>query len=230
MNNESTYARKFNALFKKMEAPELEIPDRDAVTRMIVAFLQWDATAKQAETAYRKLMTVMVDNNDLRVSLPYEIKEQLGSRYPKADERIERLRDSLQRVFVLEHAIETRSLEGKSKKEVRAYFDMLPGIVPYVSATVCLLTYGAHAIPVDNKLADLLKAEAVVDPDASIEEIERFIVRQIKAGDGVDGHLRLQAWVEAGSSRVHAGRTTKKKAAAKKVAKKPTKQRVTKKK
>ncbi len=222
MNNESTYAKKFNALLKKMPESDIETPQRDAVTQMIIGFLQWDASSKQAELAYRKLMGVMVDNNDLRVSMPEEIAEQLGSRYPRSDERIERLRDSLQEVFVREHAIEARSLETKSKKDVRHYFDTLPGMVPYVSAMVCLLTFGAHAIPVDDKLADLLKAEGVVDPDATIEEIERFLERQVKAGDGVDVHLRLQSWVEAGSKRVHAAKSSKKKVA-KKAARKPAK-------
>lgn len=238
MNNESTYAKKFNALLKKMPESESDLPTRDAVTQMIIAFLQWHASGKQAELAYRKLMAVMVDNNDLRVTLPDDIKEHLGSRYPRADERIERLRDSLQEVFVREHAIEARSLETKSKKDIRQYFDTMPGMVPYVSAMVCLLTFGAHAIPVDDKLADLLKSEGVVDPDATIEEIERFLERQIKAGDGLDAHLRLQTWVEAGADRVHGPRSTSKKStkkttkkkAIKSAAKKTTKRRVTKKK
>lgn len=224
-----------------MPVEEVEPIERDAVTQMIIGFLQWDASTKQAEGAYRKLMSVMVDNNDLRVSLPDEIKEQLGSRYPKADERIERLRDSLQEVFRREHAIEARSLETKSKKDIKQYFDSLPGMVPYVNAIVCLLTFGAHAIPVDNKLADLLKDENVVDPDATVEEIERFLERQVKAGEGVETHHKLQAWVEAGPTRVSGPKTSKKpakktakktasKATTKPATKKTTKRRVTKKK
>lgn len=217
MKNESTYARKFAALYRRIKARAPEPEPRDAVTQMIVAFLMWEASRKQAENAYKRLTQIMVDNNDLRVSRAHELKECIGSSYPRLDERVERMRDALQTIYVREHAVLTYSLESKSKKEVRQYFDTLPGMTPYVAAQVCLLSFGAHAIPVDEKLANLLRAEGVIDPDATIEEIEHFLERHFKAGEGVEAHTRLQAWVDAGSKRAKAASV--KKTATKKIRK-----------
>ncbi len=194
MKNESSYVRKFASLFKKMPAAPEAPPQRDPVTQMVVAFLQWESTRKHAESAFKRIMEVMVDNNDLRVSHAQQIAAIIGDNYSRAEERVARMKDAMQEIYVREHAIHPQSIAEKSKKEIRGYFDSLPGMTSYVSACVLLLSYGAHVVPVDAKLADLLKAEGVVDSTATVEQIEGFLERYFKAGEALEAHLRLQAW------------------------------------
>ncbi len=201
MKNESSYVRKFASLFKKMPAAPDAPPQRDPVTQMVVAFLQWEATRKQGESAFRRIMESMVDNNDLRVSHAQQIAAIIGENYPRAEERVARMKDAMQEIYVREHAIHPQSIAEKSKKDIRAYFDSLPGMTSYVSACVLLLSYGAHVVPVDQKLANLLKAQSVVDASATVEQIEGFLERYFKSGEALDAHLRLQAWGDESTRR-----------------------------
>lgn len=211
MKNESAFVKKLSALYKKL--PAAEMPEaHDPVTQLVIGFLQWEATRRQAELAYKRLAEIVVDNNDLRVTHPQQILERIGVNYPRAEERIARLRDSLQEIYVREHGIAPNSIASKSKKEQREYFDSLPGMTPYVAAMVMLMCYGAHAIPVDKKLADLLKDAGATDEHATPEEISHFFERHFKAGEGVEVHARFQAWSDDTSKRPSKPKRTAKKA------------------
>ncbi len=224
MKDATTYARKFASLVKKLrQAYEPEpVEPVDPVTQVILGFLEWESTRKKSIEAYRRVMSVMVDNNDVRVTHDHDLVALIGPDYPRVTERVARLRDVLQEVFRREHATNLNSLGKCSKKQVRAYLDTLPGMTPYVSAQVLLLCFDAHAIPVDETLADLLKQQAVVDPDASLEEIAAFIERQVKAGQGHDTHQLLRAWVDAGTRRVKVVTAGARKKAAKRTSKRTT--------
>ncbi|MEM9418843.1 MAG: hypothetical protein AAGA25_07325 [Planctomycetota bacterium] len=244
-------AKKFAALLKKCitaykgEDP----PPRDPVAQLIVSFMQWDSTRSKAEDAFVALMEEMIDVNDLRVSHPHELVEIIGEDYPNAVNRVIRLRESLHEVYAREHDIQMHSIAGKGKKEQRAYLDSLPGIAPYIAAQVTLLSFGGHAMPIDDKLLALLVNEGCLDEGTSVADAESYLVRQIKAGDALEAHLALQAWADkrkapaakAPAKTTKASKTTKttkkkttkttKAAPKKKVAKKKTtKKKVTKKK
>jgi endonuclease III len=110
---------------------------------------------------------------------------------------VARLREALNEVYIREHAVSLESLAAKVKKDQRVYLETLPGIPVYVTASVMLLSYGGHAIPVDSKLATLLAEEGVVTPDSDSASTEAVLLRQVKAGDGFETHLVLQAWSDA---------------------------------
>lgn len=206
MKNESAFARKLVTLLKKVRAAhapargdgEAPAPQPlEPVTQLVAGFLEWNATRKLAQDAHARIQAVMVDNNDLRVSHPHEVVELLGPRYPLAEERAARLHESLQEIFVRQHSVSLADLAGKSRKQVRTYLDTLPGMVPYVSAQVGLLCFAAHGVPVDDALAELLRHEQAADPDASVEDLEAFLERQIKPEEALETHLALKAWSDA---------------------------------
>lgn len=191
-------AKKFAALLKKCVTAYKgeDPPPRDPVAQLIVSFMQWDATRNQAEDAFVALMDDMIDVNDLRVSHPHELVALVGEDYPNATTRMIRLRESLHEVYAREHDIQMHSVSGKGKKEQRAYLDSLPGIAPFIAAQVTLLSFGGHAMPVDDKLLALLIQEGCLDEGTSVEEAESYLVRQIKAGEALEAHLALQAWAD----------------------------------
>ena len=229
-------AKKFAALLKKaLSAYKGEDPPpRDPVAQLIVGFLQWNSTRNKAEDAFTSLMDVMLDVNDLRVSHPHELVEIIGDRYPDAGNRMIRLRESLHEVYRREHDIQMHSVAGKGKKEQRAYLDSLPGIAPYIAAQVTLLSFGGHAMPIDDKLCALLINEGCLDEGTTPADAEAYLTRQVKAGDALEAHLALQAWADKRRSPGSTASTAKKKAAKKTTKKKakstPAKKKTTKKK
>jgi len=214
-------AKKFAALLKKaLGAYDGEDPPpRDPVMQLVVSFLQWDATRHEAEEAFTRLMDGLIDINDLRVSHPHELREMIGVDYPNVVERILRMCQSLHDVYLREHDIQMNSVAGKGKKEQRAYLDGLTGIPPFVAAQVTLLSFGGHAMPIDQKLCDALIEEGCLDEGTSPVEAEAYLVRQVKAGDGLEAHLALQHWSD---HRKPSGAAAKK-TAAKKPASRPKK-------
>lgn len=199
MKNEAAFAKKLTALLKKVrreyaaEAP----PSRDPVTQLVVGFLEWNAPRKAARDAHNRLMAVMVDNNDLRVSHPHELVELIGLNYPRAEERAARMREVLQEIFIREHGVGLEGLAEKPKKQVRQYLDTLPGMPQFVAAQVYLLSFGGLAVPIDDRMVDLLRQEEAVDPDAPVEAIADFVEKHVKAEEAAELHLALQSWADA---------------------------------
>lgn len=200
MKNESAYTKSWAALLKKVkdahQAPEPIACD--PVTQLVLAYLQWNSTRKLALAAHEKLMKQVVDNNDLRVSHPYELIQAIGEDYPHAEERAARLHEALQEIFVREHMVSLDAVLAQGKKQAKAYLENIPGMVSYVANRVMLLSAGAHVMPVDDVLRARLIGEEVVDSEASNEEIAAFLERQIKAGEAVQVHLLLEEWSTAG--------------------------------
>lgn len=207
MKNESAYTKKLTALLKKVKDAHQPSPHTpaDPVTELVIAYLQWNSSRKLAHAAHDRLMKQMVDNNDLRVSHPHEIVNLIGSEYPRSEERAARLHEALQEIFNREHTVALEHLSSQGKKQARTYLDSLPGMVSYVSSRVMLISFGAHALPVDDLLRDKLIAEEAADPDASVEEVAAFLERQIKAGDALQYHLSLDEWSTAGGVKKTAG-------------------------
>jgi len=210
MGKSSTaYGQKFTTLLNKIKrAHRADMPDlRDPITELIIGFLQWNASRRMAQSALTRIEDTVVDHNDLRVSHTDEIVNMIGAGYPQASERAARLHDSLQEIFAREHTLALDVLADKPKKEARGYLESLPGMTPYVAAHVTLRSFDGHAIPVDDRLADLLRHEQVVDSEADVSEITGFLERHILADSAPQAYAALKAWADAGTRRVSTGRT-----------------------
>ena len=99
-------------------------------------------------------------------------------------------------MYLREHDVQMHSIDGKGKKEQRAYLDSLYGMTPFAAAQVTLLSFGGHAMPVDEKLVMMLEREGALPENLDAAAAESFLLRQIKAGDALEAHLALQAWVD----------------------------------
>ena len=196
-------AKKFATLLKKIVSAYAgeDPPARDPVAQLVVGFLQWRSTRRAAEDAHAALMAELIDINDMRASHTDELVALIGVDYPDAVERVIRLKQSLHAVYVREHDVQMHSISGKGKKEQRAYLDSLYGITPYAAAQVTLLSFGGHALPVDEKLILLLEREEALPANLDAAGAEAFLLRQIKAGDAMQAHLALQAWSDKSRSK-----------------------------
>ena len=91
---------------------------------------------------------------------------------------------------VLAHLVET------PKRDARASLDAIDGMTPFVAARVCLVALGAHAFPLDARLAQRLSKEGVCtsgdDPDA----VAGRLARHFRAGQAESAYLLIEAWAD----------------------------------
>ena len=202
MKNSTECAKKFKTLLNQKlagaptELPETLVGGDDPMGVFVQSFLLYDATIEQASTAFAKLEKSVVDFNELRVTMAPEMAAIIGTRYPDAEDRTQRLRAALRAVYLLEHDMHFKSHEGMTKRDVRAYFDGLHGIHPYVAARVSLLCYKASALPVDDALRSRLVEAGALDSECSLAEANTWVTKQVKAPDALKAHLALQAWID----------------------------------
>ncbi|MBS0188265.1 MAG: hypothetical protein JSS51_09360 [Planctomycetes bacterium] len=161
----------------------------------VYSFLLWDASTGQARAALKRIRETFVDYNELRIAFADEIAAAFGERYPRGYERALRLRSSLHDIFRREHSLSLQRLSELSKREARAYLDSIEGAPAYVAARTMLLGLGGHAIPVDQRIADLLASEAVLGDDVTdADSAASWLERQIRAGEATTVALVLQSW------------------------------------
>lgn len=167
----------------------------------LMAFLTWETTSARAATAIRRIANAVVDLNEFRVCLPEEIVGMIGERYAMAAERAERLRAALNEIYRREHTLSLATLNQTPKREARAYLESIPGAPAYVTSRVLLLSLGAHAAPVDSRIARALVAAGLIGSAAQSAEGAMILERRIRAGALREAYLRLQAWADAGADR-----------------------------
>lgn len=198
MKDDSTFAKKFTALMKKI-CKTYKSDDEmglEPTAQIIVSFMEWNATNAMALEAFDALMQDMVDHNDIRVSLPQEVVSVIGEDYPLAFERCCRMNETLHELYNREHGVTINSLKGKNKKQIKTYFETMPGITPYIVSQMLLVCYGAHAIPLDEHMLALLKVEEVVHEDCTLVQAQSFCDRHIKATDALKTHHAMRAWAD----------------------------------
>lgn len=170
--------------------------DQPVLNEFIRSFLVWEAGVGAARAAARRLAARIVDFNDLRVCLPEDLIAILGERYPLAAERAERIRAALSDLCRRTHAVSMEHVADMAKREAKAYIESLEGVPEFVSARVALLSFEAHAMPMDSRtLARLVDAGAMPD-DATPDEAAEQIQRRIKAGELLGTYIGLQAWAD----------------------------------
>ena len=211
MKGSVEYGRRLDSLLKKIRSNHRSEPyeEEDPIGELIYSFLHWNAPRRSADTAMAKITRQTVDYNDLRVSHTHEIVAILGERYPAAHERVARMRETLQEVFNREHILSLDKLSGRSKKEIRLYLEELPGMAPFVAAHMALVVFSGHAVPVDDRLGELLQAEGAVNPEFTVAQMTGFLERHVRADSAAETHAALTAWADAGTQRATMVRTTK---------------------
>jgi hypothetical protein len=203
-------AKNFQALLRKLKvkpdpsdaAPASDASEEVRVTRarelldlLIHSFMLWETTQRDAKAAVRRLDEGFVDANELRIALPHESARVLGERYPLAAERCLRLRATLHDLYRREHRVTLLPLLAAPKREARAYLDSLEGMPTFVAARLAVLGLGAHTIPVDWRLSDLLLAHKALPTDhADPGSASSWLERQVRSGEAVAVTQALQAW------------------------------------
>ncbi|MCA9288114.1 MAG: hypothetical protein KDA05_06000 [Phycisphaerales bacterium] len=171
------------------------------VVELVRSMLWWESGRASADAAMASLGEQVVDLNELRVFLADELAAMLGPDDPRAQERAERLRACLNDVFAREHDVRLAHLAEEGKRDIRAYFESLDGMHPFVAARLVLLCFGGHAFPIDARLRDCLAKHKVVPPETPPGDAGSWMERQFRAGEAAEAYLLLEACAEQAAKR-----------------------------
>ncbi|MBX3362300.1 MAG: hypothetical protein KF912_03200 [Phycisphaeraceae bacterium] len=200
--------RKLHAFLKKLP-PSTE--DRSVVRsrsdradpvlqELVLSFLAWEVGLTAAKRSLSQIDDATADYNELRVCLPHELARMVTVHDDRFEERSLRLRSVLNDIYRREHELSLSHLLQLPKRDARAYMDSLDGMPPYVSSRVCLLTLGAHAVPVDSRIVQALRGEGCIpaELDASPHsECASWLEHHIRAEDSHAFYVSLEASLDA---------------------------------
>ncbi len=201
----SEHAKKFAALVKRLHAAHDAPPSDPAhasrpehisplLWQLVFSILAWECSPTRASAVAAKLHSAVVDYNEMRVCLPGELASIIGERYPRARERAQRLRSTLNDIFKRQHAVTLDHLATLNKREARAYLESLAGCPPFAAARVALLELEGHAMPLDERLQDHLRSEDAIPEGLDTHDAASWLERQLRAGESRATYLALEAW------------------------------------
>jgi len=181
-------------------APEAPSHGERLIDELVRAMLQWEATHAQARGAYQRLLTGVVDYTELRICFPSEVAQMLGPRYPRVEERCERLRCVLNDIAAREQSLSLVRVSELPKREAKAYIESLEGIPRFAASRVVVFGLGGHAFPLDRRLLDHLIGAGVFEDDATVDGAAAKIERAIRAGEAADAYDLLELWSANGGA------------------------------
>jgi len=197
MKNARQYEKKIRKLLRGMRrrrsATDSAEPDRVAV--LVRSVLEEDTTRDNAMRALSALQKEFVDFNELRVSPPKEIVEQIGKDYPADRLKADSLVQALGTVFEKASAVSMDYMEMLTKRDLRRCL-LEMGLSPYAAACVVLLAFGGHAVPVDQTLVECLEMDGYVHPGSDLPDVQGFLERIIPQKDAPAAHEFLRQYVK----------------------------------
>lgn len=165
------------------------------VHELVFSMLLWEASIEQAQRGMEKLCESFVDCNELRVCLPNEIADILGGRYPRLDDRCERLVATLRWVFSRSQALTLDPIRELNKRDARNELLGCDPLPRFVAARVLLIGLEAHAFPIDEKLAKSMHKSGLVEHAREPDRIASELERDIRAGEALGIYTRLERWL-----------------------------------
>jgi len=218
MKNSKEYSKKLRKLFSslKREYPKPEkIVYDEPLDALVYAIVGENMSESATQSAMKKLADNFVDLNDLRVSSTEEIVEVLGADTSAIRDMALALTRVLRAVFNECNMVSLKALKKIGKRPAKQTLEQINGINPFVIDYCMLTSLQAHAIPLTEKMIELLRISQVVHPDADEQEIKGFLARQISADRAYEFYALLRCESEARQPKIREKRKTARKAKSK---------------
>lgn len=204
MNKSGPTLDALNKIVKRLikAAPNSHAEKLEPLARLVRAFLEFDCDSNRLLAAETRIMSSVVDFNELRVTPAIELAASLGVRYPFAEARCAMLHRTLQSIFDREHQMSLDGLHGMKKADIRKYLQTLAGMNPYVEAVVALECFDVAAAPVDTKLQLWLISKECFAPETNVPEIQHVLEKHIRSGEMLRFHLGVRREIDEWSPKV----------------------------
>jgi hypothetical protein len=204
MRGATDCAKRLKQLFSSLRSKlgKVNLPAAtDPITQLILGVLSRDTPETKASEGLERLRSMVVDYNELRVIPPIELAAIFAD-FPDARLKCEDISRALNGVFAQEHAISLDRLASLSRRDVQETLDQIDGLEPYTRARIRLLGLHQHAIPLDEAMWALLRAEHAVDARCPHLDAQQFLERQIAEQDALEFYalLKRHAWNELGAA------------------------------
>lgn len=189
MKDSKKYADKLMKLYRSLKRTygKTTRPKYELTTdALIYAIVSENINDSAALTAVKKLARHFVDWNDLRVSRPEEIVDVLGKDNVENRRIADALTQSLFAIFNKYDVVNLDALKEGGKRQAKAILEKLLPSSRFVINYVVLTAFDGHSIPLTPRMLDYLKTNELIHPEATTEEIEGFLERQITASQAYD--------------------------------------------
>ena len=216
MKDSKDYSKKVRKLFSSLKRQYAKVTNPeydDPLEALVYGIISEYTDLSASKTITKKMKSYFVDLNDMRVSRTDEILDILGSSSEHPKRTATTLREALNSVFNKYDVVSLEAFEEMGKRQAKKVLDKLEGASPFSINYCFLAALGGHAIPLTQKMLEYLKANELVHPEASDEEIAGFLERQISAANAYRFYWLLRRETEGGSGKrgtKTAGKTKKK--------------------
>lgn len=203
MKNAAQHAREFKKLLKKIrkESASSLPPAEDPMEQLLRGILTDYAAEARANAALAKLREAVVDINELRVTPVSEIVEIIGSDYPSCRRAAEDICRALIALFNKQHHLELDHLKKAARRTAESFFNSLHSVNAHARATVLLRCFKVACVPADAAMCEILRREGCVEPDASVEDIQKFLSSQISASQSGAFYAQFKKYASAHAPR-----------------------------
>ena len=174
--------------------PDFPLSSDPVMNELVFSMLLWESSVAHALKAVERIDSELVDLNELRVCTSDELSGILGARMPRSAERAHRLLLVLNTIYDRENTLELARFNDLSKKEVQEYLGDIDGLPEYVIARIILLVLGWHSMPLDERLAKMLTAEAVLESSSPLDQQAAALERAVRATDALNTYTVLEHW------------------------------------
>lgn len=204
MRRASEYAGRVKRFFTKLKRERGKaslVSTEDATRWMLLGILSNYASESRAEAALDRLMSEMVDYNDLRVTPVADIVEIVGVDYPKCRRAAEQISQVLNSLFNRTHDLDLSFLRSLSKKSARSFLASLDGLEPHAEAFFAKRFLNIHAVPLDANMLLCLRRDACLPDDAESREAHKLVAGAISERDGLRFYALFKRYAAAHTSR-----------------------------
>ncbi len=204
MKNGTLYAKRIKKfttqLTQRFGPPHVSEELTDPVRQLVISLFSCDSPELSARKAADALEKAMVDINEVRVSTNAEIARIIDPYVTNGRQCAERLRKTLNAIFRREHDITLKHLLKTGRREAKHYLEELDGLEAGPVASVLLWSLGGHGIPIYRPVLELLRSADLVDPTATLQEVQAFLERNINAADARSFCLLMAQYVQEEST------------------------------
>ena len=195
MKNSKEYATRLQKLYRELKRvhPKVEmVTHDDPIDALICGIIGEHTSASVTLKAMKGFQGTFVDWNDLRVSRVEEIVEVLQEDTAATRAAAFALITALRAIFDEYHALSLQLLKKMGKRPAKQAIETLDGVGHFVVSYCMLTSLQGHAIPLTETMADYLKQNEIVDPDADASDIEGFLTRQVAAKNAYEFYSLLR--------------------------------------
>ena len=200
MKNSAQYAKSLRDVYKQLRRKYGEVKScelTDPIEEMLLAILWHQSTQKRAALALKAITNGMVDFNELRVSRPMEIEELTGKFVPEAHQKSLKIVTAMNWLFARYNTLELDQLRQRSKTELKVILTRVDGLDTYSSAAVLVMSFAAHAVPLDDRILDYLREQEAINPELDIHKAQRFLEQQIHADQAREFFVLIRKHAES---------------------------------